>query len=82
MAASREQLWEMSIRELVEHTLPKTEQAHGVDYAAMAQGILNARVAMEATEKAAAASKSAARATWLVAAFTLLLAAVEIIRLS
>jgi hypothetical protein len=77
----------MSLPDLVVETLPKTERAHGVDYAAMAWSILNARVVVDAGRDAAAATKSAARSAYATAVgtgllflATVALVVVEIIR--
>jgi hypothetical protein len=68
----------MPLPDLVDEGLPKSEEAHGVDYAMTARAVLHARIVMDAGKEAAAASKSAALAARLMAIATFLLLAATV----
>lgn len=72
-APSKEDLWAMPLSDLVDETLPKSESAHGPDYAAMARAILEARIVINATEATEKTARSAAWSAKLTAIATVLL---------
>ena len=84
---TKEEMWEIPLADLIVETLPKTEDAHGPDYANMARAVLTVRATKEAADRSAdaaeRAAESAARsanATRLLVAATVVLVVVEIIR--
>lgn len=78
----------MPLRDLVDETLDKAEQAHGINYGQMARAIFQARLVMdpanaaaETASSSADATKSAARSAKFTGFATVALVVVEIIRL-
>jgi hypothetical protein len=80
-AASKEDLWAMPLFSLVDETLPKSERAHGVDYAVMARAILEARIVIDATEATEKTARSAARSAMftMIATFLLVVATLALL---